>query len=156
MAGLIEQYSSDNRVVEEELGITYTMARVYGAWVYVSGTVTTTYSSMWSYIRTATKHYKYVGMTKDAAESCATDIRTIYARTVRVSEWDPASTGTNEFHDIDGGIMPMASVVVRHVAGNMWEVDISVSETDTRLRRTPVGSIPQLFSAENDRDYDEE
>lgn len=148
---LIQSYSAANRQVDEDLAVTYTKTRVYGSWSYASGTSIVTVYSVWSYTRTATKSYRYVGMTKAAANSCAEAIRQIYQRNTTVSEWGD----TDEFKDVDGGSIPMADVGVRHVDGDMWEVSVNVHESDSRMRRVPVASAESLFTDEDQRDYDE-
>ena len=147
---LLNSYGSSNRVVEEDLAITYTKARVYGHWETTAGAVVTTHDWVWQYTRTASKTYRYVGMTRTAANTCATAMRTLYQRTTKVSDWYPAD---DEFFDVTGGEQPMADVAVCYVAGGMYETRITVHETDTKMRVASV-SPETLFALENARTYD--
>lgn len=74
---------------------------------------------------------------------------TKYTRSVKVSEW-----GTGEFSDIDGGTICMADITIQKREGHMYDVVVSVREDDSRNRRASW-TPSSLFTAENNRDYDE-
>lgn len=148
---LFQTYAANNKVVDSGLAITYSRKRVYGEWSYASGASITTIHSAWVYTRCAAKSYRYVGMTKAAAEVCAAALRSKYQRSTMISEWTP---GAQDFVDVPGGEMPMAEVSVNYVDGQMYEVAVVVSETDERMR-TGAASVSVLFASENARDYDE-
>lgn len=50
----------------------------------------------------------------------------------------------------------MASISVQHEDGAMYSVVITVDETDTRTSLSASESFATLFSAEQQRDYDDE
>lgn len=151
MSALIEHYSSANRVVDTELAVTYSKTKVYGQWTYqVAIVATETRYEAWSYVRSANKTYRYVGMTKAAADACANDMRQIYLRTQKSSV---LSDQLREFVDEITGYVPMADVAVNRVNGGMWEVSVNVRETDARLRFASV-TASSLFADEDARDYD--
>lgn len=152
MSMLIEQYSAANRVIDTALAVTYSKSRVYGQWSWAEGTSIVTRYEAWSYVRSANKSYRYVGMTKAAADSCASDMRAKYLRTQRGSVF---SETQHEFISENVGTVPMADVVVQHVAGEMWDVIINVRETDAQMRFSSMTAKP-LFSSEDARDYDGE
>lgn len=153
MSALIEEYSAANRVVDADLSVRYTQTLVGGVWEYETSPVSVqTFTEAWSYMRTARKSYRYVGMTKAAADMCADDMRNLYRRTVSISRWN---RNNGEFSDTSGGTVDMADVSVVHVAANMWDVVINVNETDTRMRRA-YHTASAMFSAEDGRDYDED
>lgn len=147
---LLTTYGAGNKVVDSGLAVTYSRKRVYGEWSYASGTSIITIKSAWVYTRCASKSYRYVGMTKAAAELCATDLRSLFQRNTMISEWSPED---QDFKDVEGGEMPMAEISVNYVDGQMYEVAVVVSETDERMRKG-AANVSALFSAENARDYD--
>lgn len=147
---LLPTYGAGNKVVDSGLAVTYSRKRVYGEWSYVSGTSIITIKSAWVYTRCASKSYRYVGMSKAAAESCAAALRSKFQRSTMISEWSPDD---EDFVDVSGGEMPMAEVSVNYVDGQMYEVAVVVSETDERMRKG-AASVLSLFAFENARDYD--
>lgn len=154
MSSLINSYSAANRVVDTALAIRYSKTRITGVWSFTNLSVTTTWTEAWSYMRTATKSYRYVGMTLAAARTCAAEMRTKYQRDTKYSKWSPNAT-TQEFKDESGGSMAMADVALNRVGGGMYEVVISVNETDSKIRLADA-AFAGLFAAENNRDYDED
>ena len=149
---LLTSYSGENCVVHSGKVVTYAKSKIYGAWVYVNGNITTTHTSAWEYTRYCAKSYSYVGMTEAAAMTCASEMVEFYTRDVKVSEW---AGDSDEFSDASGGTIVMADIVPRRTSGDMWQVDINVRETDSRTRISGVASPSTLFATENSRDYDE-
>ena len=147
---LLTTYGAGNKIVDSGLAVTYSRKRVYGEWSYASGTSIITIKSAWVYTRCASKSYRYVGMTKTAAESCATALREKFQRNTMISEW---SSEDQDFKDVEGGEMPMAEISVNYVDGQMYEVAVVVSETDERMRKG-AADVSVLFATENTRDYD--
>lgn len=149
---LLTTASEANRVVDTALSVSYSRRRIYGLWTHVGLNVTTVYTSAWEYTRTATKSYRYVGMTEDAARTAAASLVTLYTRSTKVSEWDEAD---GEFDVVSAGDIPMADVVRQHEGGEMWSVVVSVHEQDSRISLSADLSMTTIFSTENARDYDE-
>ena len=153
--GLLTSWGAANRVIDQDLGITYSRQRVYQDYTYVYGVAELiTIHSVWEYHRRATKSYRYVGMDRDTANACAAAMVTKYTRTTKVSDWNATGEHAGTFSDIDGGTIQMAEVVVVHVAGCMYEVLVTVNEDDAKLRTNVVSDVASLFSVENSRDYD--
>ena len=146
--GLLSAGTSANRDVTNELTITYVRRLIRGQWSYTQGTQTLYYNFAWQYERHATKNYKYVGLSRSAAQTLAQSMITYYTRQTYVSLWNAGNAG---FVTIDGGLIPMAEVTVQQVAGEMYDVNISVRETDTRLSMLVVQDIAGIFSTENQR-----
>ncbi len=149
---LINSASPDNCVVDAALHVSYARRIVFGQWTFVSLNMTTVYTQAWEYIRTASKTYRYVGMTEAGARAKAASLVTLYTRSTKVSVWD--STEGDFIHQ-DAGDIVMADIVVQHEEASMWTVAVTVSETDTRTALSPSLSPTALFSLENNRDYEE-
>ena len=153
---LLTTANSTNRVVDTALRVVYARRRIYGAWTYVTGNQTVTYTSAWEYTRVATKTYKYVGMTAATANSVVSALTSLYTRTTKVSEWDTTegSATFGQFKVVNAGNVPMADIVAQHEDGEMWSAVCSVNEADSRISLSPNESFTSLFATENSRDYD--
>ena len=149
---LLSTASADNLVVDAALHITYARRIVFGQWTYVNLNMTTVYTQAWEYIRTASKTYRYVGMTEAGARAKAAALVTLYTRSTKISVWDSTA---GQFVHVDAGDVLMTEVVVQHEEGSMWTVAITVSETDTRTTLSSSSSFAALFATENQRDYEE-
>lgn len=149
--GLLDTYTSANRVVDTALAVNYARRIVFGTWVYVSLNVTTTYTQAWEYTRTATKTFRYVGMDEATAESCAADLRALFTRSTKTTVWN---SGTGAFDTGDAGDILMADIVCQHEAAGMWTVTVSVNEQDSRQSLLSNLSPTSLFATENERAYD--
>ena len=150
---LLNTASDANRVIDTDMHVTYARRAIYGTWTKVTLNVTTTYTKAWEYSRVATKSYRYVGLTEAAAKQIAADYADYYTRATKVSEWDSED---GEFKHVDGGSVPMATVVPQHEDGSMWSVVIFVDEQDTRISLSPNESFTALFATENARTYDDD
>lgn len=122
------------------------------------------------YTRYATKAYSYVGMTYAAAKACAAEKYKQYRRIHRKQEIE-ARTTTSTVTGDDGNTSTVAStyhavndkfvidclctISVTHGAGDSWDVEISVNETDTRASLEAVSDLDALFATENAWEYDE-
>ena len=155
--GLLTTWGDDNKVIESGLTVTYSKSKTFGSWTAEStgSSASVTYTEAWEYRRFASGVLKYVGMSYDAALSCAAAMNEAYARSTKISKWDPTgqSMYSAEFIDVDGGSILMADVSVQKTAGHMYEVVVQVSETDARLRISGAASPADLFTAENQRTY---
>lgn len=149
--GLLTTYSAANRVITSDSVPTYSGRLISGEWTFTSGMVTTTYYYMYEYHRYRTKEYRYVGMNYATALACATDAQNYYLRNARMSIWND----TNGTFDRGSYIREtMANIAIEQVAGEMYDVIISVNEDDSALSRTSYTSISSLFTTENSRGYD--
>lgn len=149
--GLLTTYTSANRVVDTALAVNYARRVVMQTFVEETGTVPTTHNHAWEYTRTATKTFRYVGMDAETAEDCAADLRALFTRATRISNWNSAY---GRFDRDDAGNVPMADVVCQHEDGGMWSVTVSVNEQDTYMSLYPSESFSTIFATENARDYD--
>lgn len=120
------------------------------------------------YTRYATKAYGYVGMTYAAAKECAAAKSAQYMRTHRrqsikeetsTSTDSTTNTTTNTTtYSVDEKSVTerLCSIATTHGSGDAWDVEISVSETETVATLEEASDIEALFSTENAWDYDEE
>ena len=149
---LLNSASSDNCVVDAALHVSYARRIIFGQWTYVNLNMTTVYTQAWEYIRTASKTYRYVGMSEAAARTKAASLVTLYTRSTKISVWDGTS---GQFVHVDAGDILMTDIVVQHEEGSMWTVAVTVSETDTRTTLSSSSQPSALFATENQRDYEE-
>lgn len=149
---LLNTYGAANRVVTEDKVVTYSINRVQGEWTYIiSSNQWYTYYTVFEYHRYCTKTYSYVGMDLTTARNCAAAMVTKYTRNFENSDWDE-DTGT--FNDVYGGSMCMADIAIQQTAGRMYSVIVSVREDDAKVRTTIMSPV-NVFTDENNRDYDE-
>lgn len=150
--GLLNQASAANRIIIEGRSVTYSKTKVQQTYSQTNLNVQTTYWFAWEYRRFCTLQYKYVGMSYEAAVSKQNQLIGMYKRNFRISDWNPTE-GT--FQDIDGGSSMMGTQVqVVKDVGHMYEVHVSVSEEDSRMRKEGTLSPESLFGAENARTYE--
>ena len=148
---LLTTYSSANRVVVADSVPTYSGRLISGEWSYTQGMTTTTYYYMYEYHRYRTKEYRYVGMNYATAAACAAAAANYYLRNARMSIWNDT---TGQFDRGSYIRETMAQISIEQVAGEMYDVVISVNEDDSCLNRSAYTSISSLFSTENSRGYD--
>lgn len=120
------------------------------------------------YTRYATKAYGYVGMTYAAAKECAAAKGEQYMRTHRRqsikettttstdSSTDTTTTSTTYSVDDKSVTERLCSIATSHGNGDAWDVEISVSETETVATLEAASDVAALFSTENAWDYDED
>jgi len=106
---------------------------------------------VYDYTRTASKRYKYVGLTKAAALAGATEKMGKYTRNYAVAKDPPAASGaySDSVTKCTAGIQPV------HDAGNMWSLEIAVDEQDVKSSLLDNLAPGTVFAAENSRDYDD-
>lgn len=153
---LLSTYNSTNRVIDAGLSVVYSRRKIYGSWSYTQLSVTTTITEAWEYIRRATKTYKYVGMTYEAAKACQAAMVAIYTRSTKTSEFQTSGAAIGTFVAENAGSVPMADVVVQLDEGEAYSCVISVREEDARISISSNESFDSLFSAEQSRSYDGE
>ena len=148
---LLTTYSSANRVVTADSVPTYSGRLISGEWSASIDNITTTYYYMYEYHRYRTKEYRYVGMDYSTAIACATSAASYYLRNARMSIWDDT---TGEFNRDSFIRETMANIALEQVAGEMYDVVISVNEDDSCLNHVAYTDISTLFTTENSRGYD--
>ena len=141
---LLTSISEDNRVVEQ--GNTYQFhvepaVSTTGIVKESSGDGDKYYDKatvqQWKGEVTFSKRYRYVGMTKGAAETAAGTILTAYTKTfpkwaVGIQSFNISGKGYALYCYVTvGGDAPMACAAVTpvHVDGAMWDVEVDVSAT---------------------------
>ena len=127
---LLDTYNDANKVTDRELSVRYSSVLRGGGVV--------------EYTRRATKSYRYVGMTHEAAFRCARVKTYEYTRDFARVGSDGAVTLVRECP---------TDIAMEHGEGSMWSVRIDVNETDVRLG-TGGTDVDALFAAENERTYD--
>ena len=151
--GLITQYSDANLVIEEGLTVTYSRRRVSGSWGWTAANMSGSYSAMIEHHRYATKSFRYVGMTYDAAKTCRDAMVKLFTRTIRESVWNDSATN-GEWTVTTAGSQLCATVTITHDDACMYSVHVRVNEDDSRYRK--VGddlSDVLLFANEQLRTY---
>ena len=132
--GLWTTYGDGNKVTSSGLSIRYSV---------LPGT------SGYEVTRYATKSYSFVGMDRTTAKSCASAKRSQYTR-----QYSRVSTAGVSAAEVTVVECP-CDIAETPQGGGMWQVQISVNETDTK----PASDIPadpaSLFAAANGRNYDE-
>lgn len=130
-------YSDANKYVSRKLSIRYSVdPDDSGSFFYVT--------------RVANMQYKFFGMDEDTANQCAMAKVAQYTRDY------------SRLQLVEGEVLPRV-VTVRecktdiqpvHGAGDNWEVEIAVNETDVKVSATAPQDPATLFVAENARNYD--
>lgn len=140
---LLNGISADNRVIEQgntyvydiEPAVTDTTIAVEqvsgGTQVYERATVT-----QWHGVLHFSKRYKYVGLTKSAAQTAAATIRSAY--TIQADKWavgisvetnNGVSTALYKWLNVGDQPMTCAAVTPVKADGPMWEVEVDVDAT---------------------------
>ena len=151
---LLTSHSSANLVIDSALVVTYSKSLINGNWSYTSANVSGYYNYMMEYHRRARMSFRYVGMTKTAAEACKAAMIAAYTRSFKISIWDDTTMG-GEWSDDSAGEMPMAEVAMSHNEDGSYDVSVNVNEDDTRMRKTTTAAAYSvLFSTERSRAYE--
>lgn len=151
---LFTTHSEANRVVDTGLLVTYSKSRISGSWTYGDyfGAASTTYNEMMEYHRRATKSYRYIAMTEEAAKICVKEMVELYTRSIKISGWN---TNTGTWSEHGGGNILMADIARQRNDDGSWDVLINVNEDD--VRHEMIGRLPPGFLTEQKlRDYDDE
>ena len=132
--GLISSFTRNgsNLVIDSGLVVAYSKSLISGSWGYTSANVSGNYSYMMEHHRRARMSFRYVGMTKAAAEDCKAAMLAAYTREFKMSLWDGTTMG-GEWYDDDAGEMPMAEVAVNHNDDGSYDVVVNVNEDDMRM-----------------------
>ena len=145
--GLFTTYNDENKVTHSGLAIRYSIEPEYKSVTLSGETYTTKYYRVSRY---ATKRYSYVGMDYTTARQCAEAKANQYYRNYSI-------IGMNEF-DMQSETVKQcqADISYSHEAGKMWRCDIAVNEVDYKAAMERPASAAALFTAENNRNYDED
>lgn len=146
-------YSDENLVVEEPLSVSYSNTLISGSWGYTSLNVSGSYAWMREYHRYATKRFRYVGMTCDAAISCREELRRKFTRTILMHVWDGGSMD-GSWNLISGGETCLADIRVEYDSADAYNVSVTFNEDDVRYSKPDqVLNYASLFYNERPRTY---
>ncbi len=153
MALITDTTTNRNLVVTEGLSVTYSKSITKGTWTWGTSTLNGTYDKMYELHRYATKAFKYVGYTYEAAKAKRDALITELTRDFKYSVWNGAVTN-GQWDVYAGGTQLMSDITLTYDAGDAWSVNVRVREDDTRTIK--IGEDPAYatrFSAENARSY---
>ena len=146
-------YSDANIIVEEPLKVTYSTQVISGSWGWTSGNVSGSYNRMRENHRYATKRFRYVGMTHDAALACRDALIEKFTRDFKMSIWNGDAMG-GEWMSINGGTMCMADVSPEENEDGSYDVLVNVNEDDVKYTKVEDPFYPSLdFAVERRRVY---
>lgn len=143
-------HSSANLVIDSALVVSYSRSLISGNWSYTSANVSSSYNYMMEYHRRARQSFRYVGMTKVAADSCKSAMVAKYTRSTYESIWDGDAMG-GAWNTTASGEMLMAEVSASHNEDGSYDVVVNVNEDDTRMSK--VGETA-VFAYEPLRQYE--
>lgn len=144
-------WGASNRVVTSDLRTTYERVFVPADESDVFVAETGLGCAYWKYTRTRTKTYKYVGLSHAAALQCASALNKLYNRVVFPWLWNDQDCiwWRNQGVNKETVRYMCGEATPNHVAGDDWEVDVSVNEVITIPWRTEAGKahdfIPGLW-----------
>ena len=155
----LDSYSSANRVIDSGLVVLKDWTFVFGSWTgtsVVASAASVTYSKMYLYRRRARAAYRYVGMTRAAAETCAAAMKEKYAtnsstrlRYAQIWNATAGSMGDWTSYRTDG--VACARVSISKDSANLYSVIVEVDEEDLVYSKS---ESPQSWATEDARDYD--
>ena len=146
-------YSDENLVVEEPLKVTYSTQVISGSWGYTSGNVSGYYTRMRENHRYATKRFRYVGMTFDAALACRDAMITKFTRTFQMSIWN-GDVMSGRWDRMTGGTMCLADVSPNENEDGSYDVLVNVNEDDVVYSMVETQFSPaSAFATERLRTY---
>ena len=137
-------WGNANKQTSEGLAIRYTCEPLVPSAIVTS-------TSDFKVTRYATKSYSFVGMDYATASKCAAAKVAQYTRahTRVTSETSGSSTSFDTYSIVEC----LCSIAVQHGGGDLWNVTISVSETDEALSQGLPSDPASCFSIS--QDYDE-
>lgn len=143
-------YPDDNKVTEEGLIVKYTYTSKI---VYIGEEEgTQVYAPLYCVTRTATKRYKYVGLSETQAKALAASKQTQYTRS-RPGGFEYGEQSIEYKTPVQ---YMGAEIAIRHFAAHLWEVVINVNENEQIWTFTLGTSLAGLFSSYiSGRTYDE-
>ncbi len=153
MALINDTTTTSNLVVTEGLRVTYSKTIVKGTWTWGNDISGGTYYQMFELHRYATKSFKYVGYTYEAAKAKRDALIKELTRTFYYSVWNGA-TDKGQWDTYEGGEMLMSDITLTRDEGDSWSVNVSIREDDARTIK--VGELPSFdvrFAVENKRSY---
>lgn len=146
-------YSDENIVVEEPLSVSYTNTLISGSWGYGSLNVSGSYAWMREYHRYATKRFRYVGMTYEAAITCRDALRKQFTRQIMMHVWNGGSIDGN-WDLISAGETCLADIRVEYDSADAYNVSVTFNEDDVRYSKPDESlSYDSLFDHERRRTY---
>ena len=152
--GLLTTATSDNRIVDQALTVTYSKRHLDGYWSASTGLTVNFWNTAFEYHRYATIQYRYVGMDYNSAIQAANNIRNQYTRNYWISDWQVSGRYAGTFRDLYCGKKIQGSVEVVKTVGHIYEIQVNINEDDTRMSLTGLEYFNVMFQNENLRHYD--
>lgn len=125
---LLTTHSDKNKIAMNTKGEWVEKELVFGYWQqlsYVGGAIVRTWDRMEKHTKRKVESFEYVGMTKEAAQTCASEMVTQYKKDIYAWEWDELN---GRWQHKSGGFQNMADVRCEWVAGDMWKVVVQVNQ----------------------------
>lgn len=143
-------YSSENLKIEVGLKIWTSNRLIHGTWAWESISLSGVHVSMWEAHRYAQQSFRYVGMTKAAADACVADMKGIYTRSIRSTRWNGA-VSQGEWVRESGGTVIMAEISPTPNEDGSYDVVVNVNEDDVNMGKTAAQAMN--FAIEDSRTY---
>lgn len=147
---LFQSHSSSNLVIEQGLTVWNSNRLIHGNWTWESISLSGSFASMWEAHRYAQQSFRYIGMTKAAAEACVEAMKTQYTRAIRSTRWSGAANQGEWVREAGGSVL-MASISPTPNPDGSYDVVVNVNEDDVNMGKTAVEAMS--FSAEDARTY---
>ena len=144
-------HSSDNLVIDTGLSVWNSVRIIYGTWGWTSGNMSGTETAMWEAHRYARMSFRYVGMTDSAAESCQSEMKEKYTRSIQTSRWDGSVLNGAWIRESGGNVLMTDVAKVRNDDGS-YDVVVNVNEDDVCIAKTAFAA--NSFTTENARTYE--
>ena len=147
---LLNSHSASNLVIEQGLTVWNSNRLIHGNWTWESISMSGSFASMWEAHRYAKQSFRYVGMTKAAADACATAMKTAYTRAIRSTRWNGA-VNEGEWVRESGGTVVMAEITPTQNPDGSYDVVVNVNEDDVNMGKTAAEAMS--FANEDARTY---
>lgn len=147
---LFTSHGDDNLVIEQGLRVWTSNRLIHGNWEWESISLSGTFASMWEAHRYARQSFRYVGMTKAAADDCADELKEKYTRSIRSTRWNGAAR-EGEWVREDGGTVVMAEIVPTPNPDGSYDIVVNVNEDDVNMGKTAAEAMD--FDDEDEREY---
>ncbi|MBR4614886.1 MAG: hypothetical protein IKO55_04715 [Kiritimatiellae bacterium] len=150
--------NGSNLVIDSALVVSYSAGYVSGYWEQGSsmGITVASWDHMYELRRRARQSFRYVGMTKTAADACKDAMVTKYTRSFSDSgTWD-SFNGTWTYPSVlQRGNVLMAEISMQHNEDGSYDVVVNVNEDDSRMSVYSSSiTMATLFSDERTRQYE--
>lgn len=147
---LFTSHGDDNLVIEQGLTIWNSNRLIHGNWTWESISMSGSHANMWEAHRYAQQSFRYIGMTKAAADACVEDMKDMYTRSIRSTRWSGAANGGEWVREAGGSVL-MASISPTPNPDGSYDVIVNVNEDDVNMGKTASEAMD--FDDEDEREY---